>query len=587
MKGLGFKAHYFCVFMLLVGLALLMTSDPAFAQANGDAGTNFSCTIDSTTHKPHAVGSLYDSNASCPKTMSFDHLFSYVICNMEQLSTNLLGNMFCGMITGLTPAVTAMLTLAVLFFGISFTIGLTPATGRDFMAFLLKIAFVLTFATQSDFIIGYGYKFLVGGISEGVAIALSNAVSSNWGGASAAVHTGSAVYDQLDAVIATFIHYATDSLSVDAAHKNVIDPADPNAGCKNALFAVMAIMAVAFPPIFYLSLALIGKLALALLRAVFGYIYALVGIAFLLTLSPFFVSFYLFHQTRQFFDKWLGYLASFTLQIIILFAFLSFILSIDVSNITKSFSTLVVRNQQTLETGAFQAPWDYCTLCQFRQVQTNATTHAVTPSGTTDNILNGGSLQCIKYATETVQDPRFPNDHTKTIVQPKKDAKGHLTEDANGVIQPITVLESAGPDKNQQKALLSFMSAGLLSLVILAYIIESLLGYVGSLAQNLSTGMGGYSAPQLGGGASLSGRPAVGMPFEGNITEFSGGFKRGFDAKPPGAPNDSLSAMTRGFKQGGDGLIHGHVGRSGQKEGGIGDRMLGWFTDAAEFNDDR
>jgi hypothetical protein len=78
-----------------------------------------------------ANGQLLISGASCPKTLSFDTLFSFLICNFEQLSSNLLGHMFCGMVKDLTPAVWAAVSLAIAVFGVSFTIGLIPATGQD------------------------------------------------------------------------------------------------------------------------------------------------------------------------------------------------------------------------------------------------------------------------------------------------------------------------------------------------------------------------------------------------------------------------------------------------------------------------
>src|SRR5690606_29030122 len=108
---------------------LFLGANHAFAQADGVAG-NFSCM------GGQAMGTLYSPGFSCPTTLEFDNLFSFLVCNMEELSSNLLGHMFCGMTYMLEPAVTAAVTLAAIFFGIGFTIGVIPATAREFQAFL-------------------------------------------------------------------------------------------------------------------------------------------------------------------------------------------------------------------------------------------------------------------------------------------------------------------------------------------------------------------------------------------------------------------------------------------------------------------
>ena len=578
MTGRITLTHVFLI-TLAFAVALLVTAHPAFAQANGSAGS-FSCT------DGHASGSLYSSGLSCPTTMGFDNIFSFVVCNMEQLSSNLMGNMFCGMIASLTPAVSAVLVLATVFFGIAFTIGMVPATAREFQMFLIKVSFVWAFATQSDYLIGIGYAFFINGIRDGIAIALTNAQSALDPTAAAAPPSGSAVYAQLDGVIASFMHYATDYLGVNP--KDPINPADPNAGCKNALFAVMAIMAVAFPPVFYLCLALIGKLAMTFLRAIYGYIYALVGIAFLMTLAPFFLSFFLFRQTRPFFDKWIGYLASFALQIIILFAFLSFVLSINVNSVTGSLTSLIIRAQETKETSSFRAPWDYCTLCIFQQVDMSGTPVV---NSQAQNFLGTGKLQCIKFNEDVNQDGHIDAGGEPKPIGPMTAVTPNDTMTAAQKAQATAAQQALAKTKS---SLLTFMSAGLLSLVILAYVVDGLLVYVASLAQTLASGLGGYSAPQLGGGRNASGRPTMSIPFEGNINDFSEGFERGFNQRDAeGNRRNSITSVTTAFKYGASNLVQGrdyskdadHEKNAPQGQGGIANRLAAWFIDPTKMRD--
>jgi len=60
-----------------------------------------------------------------------------------------------------------------------------------------------------------------------------------------------------------------------------------------------------------------------LMRTLLSFLLALSTIAFLITLSPIFLSFMLFKVTYHFFESWLRYMVSYALQIIIVFAIIS------------------------------------------------------------------------------------------------------------------------------------------------------------------------------------------------------------------------------------------------------------------------
>ena len=335
--------HVFLTSLLLTFLIFIGVHD-AFAQASGYA-TVFVC------FGKLATGTLYVVNSSCPTTLEFNHLFSFLVCNMEELTSNLMGHIYCGMTDALTPALAAVLTIAVSVFGTAFLIGVIPATAREFQVFLLKIVCVWVFATRSQLIIELGYRLLVNGMRQGVDLILAGFGTSG---------TTVTVYSEMDKFLEKVITFATQYAGISGSTAS-----DP---CKDAIFAVMAVMAVAFPPFAFLGVALLMRIAITFIRAVFGYIYAMIGIAFLLVLTPFFLSFYLFRQTNSLFQKWLGYLVSFSLQIVILFAFLAFVLSIDVSHISGSFTSIIMKHEVVKEGGSFRAPWEYCTICDFHAV---------------------------------------------------------------------------------------------------------------------------------------------------------------------------------------------------------------------------
>lgn len=516
----------FSMFLCLLMTAgwLIFTSTDSIAQGDGRAAEGYSCS------GGQATGKLFNSNQSCPTTLTFRNIFSFFVCNMEQLSSNLMGNMYCGMVTNLTPMVMAVLTLAVMVFGAGFTIGVIPATAREFQKFLIKVAFVYVFATQAEYLVGFGYRFLVEGAREGIAASLRGVYLN-----SGDTITGSAsVYDQLDRFLGRTMQFATDYIGANWDSNSGTENATNNP-CRNAIFAVLAIMAVAFPPLFFLGLLIIVKVAVTFIRGVFGYVYAIIGIAFLLTLAPFFLSFYLFQATRPYFDKWLGYLVSFTLQMVIVFAFLSFIVTIDVRNLSGSLTEIIVPVQETQETTSLRFPWRYCTLCEFEVVtRDDAGTETVIPEDDYEDFLGRGELRC------------------KTPQRPIR------------ALSAVTPAEGkATPDRSVQNALLKFAFTGLLSLFILAYIIDSLLSFVPYLAQKLSGGLAGY-APQLGGGYSPSGMTTADIPGMGTYDRATGqsgvfgSFERGFySGFSTSSRPDSISRTLSGIGQGMSRMVQG------------------------------
>lgn len=526
-----FSKTQIALLALLLTLAVMLFANYAFAQAGGTAG-RFYCS------GGQAHGELYVPNASCPTTLQMDNVFSFLICNMETLSSNLMGSMYCGMISALVPAVMAVLTLAVIFFGIGFTIGVIPATARDFQKFMIKVAFIAVFATQADYLIGFGYKFLITGAREGIAVALSGLYAPP--GATTTTVTGAEIYGYLDRFLGRAMMFATDYIGNDWG-------TDRNP-CQNAIFAVMAIMAVAFPPLFFICVLIIFKIILTFLRAVFGYVYALIGIAFLLTLAPFFLSFGLFTQTKPFFDKWLGYLASMALQMVLVFAFLAFIVSIDVKHISGSLVSIIVPVEDVKETTSLRLPWRYCTLCEFKVINTD--TGAEIPESEFEEFIGKGEMQC-------------------------RENPG----------RPIRVFDATAPDPGKapnrqiQNALLKFAATGLLSLLILAYIIDALLRYIPALAQYLASGMGAPYTPQLAGGESVRSIPTMEMPMGDVIDRFGDNYARGYQAATAEG-GSSLHGATRGLADAMSMLVTGRdtQGRGSQSEPGMGGRFIRFLT---------
>ncbi len=510
--------------LAVIATSFLLFASAAYAQADGSVGS-FQCV------NGRAVGQLYVSN-SAPTSINMSNIFSFLIGNMEQLSSNLMGHMFCGMGKSLAPVVWAAATLATLFFGIAFTIGVIPATGRDAMVFLLKIAFITGFATNADLLIGVGYKFLISGMQEGVTIVLS-ALGGEY-------KNGKDVYGALDGFLNTGIHWATDGLKT-------IDPTLPaekieelrKAKCNNALFAVLATMTIAFPLLAYIGIMLLARIAITFVRAVFSYVYALVGITFLLALAPFFLSFALFKTTNRFFEKWLGYMVSFALQVVLLFAFLGFILSLPVSQFSSNIKDMIEVKKETRETTSFRFPWEYCTICEFDIVD-KENEDIIFKDTSSGDMLSRGKMKC--------KTPRKPISATYAI----------------SPTPPPASTSTAAPASNTKEisGLMLFAGYHLIAMLILAFMVEKLLTILPSLAQRLSIGIGGVlGAPALA--------TAIPLPGEARFEAAGQAFNQGMGVSFKNPTGNGPISIIQGVRDSLSTLVTGKAPAKGEKTGGI------------------
>lgn len=497
-------------------------------------GQNFAC-----SSAGNATGELFSLTSRCQQflgsgsNIDIRYLFSFLVCNVERLTTALFGNLYCGVIVTLAPAVYAVATAAVLFFGIGFTTGIIDFTARELLSFLMKIALFIVFTTEADYMIGVGFNFFITGAQEGISIALSNLYKDQTGAIQSV--SGADLYFFLDNFLYKFISDTTTAIG-----------ADPSSGanpCKNAVFAALGLMAVAFPPLFYMGLLLLAKIAMVFVRGVYGYMFSIVGLAFLMVLSPIYLSFGLFRQTRPLFDKYLGYMASFAIQMVLVFTFLAFVLSLPLSHVSSSLMSVIVYQKTTYQGNTWRWPWEYCSICDFDIYDINGT-----PKDTSDDIkledttkLNSARhrLQC--------KEPRKALEPL-ALISPQPDGSGQ---------NPVA------SNKKLQSVLMDFAMYGLLGLLVLGIVIDRLLSLIPFLAQTIAGGMGASYAPMLGGGRQASGQGTMGrtpidLPFESNIRAFGDGFHSGFaQGDGSGAPSNTISALGSGVSEGTKGMIAG------------------------------
>jgi type IV secretory pathway VirB6-like protein len=231
-------------------------------------------------------GLVVNLNPRC--TVDASHVFSGLNCMFHVLLNEVMSKMYCGLQYRLQPLLAQALTLYVLLYAIAFTMGISELTVRELVTRLLKIALIWTFAMNASWGVGLAFGFFVGGIESISGWLLGGSGSSSF-------------FTTLDDFL---VNQITSPFTAD--------------GAKIVAFFVSLWYAI--PPLCLLFLYFMFKVMTVMIRALVSYLLGLTMIAFLIALSPIFVSFALFQFTFHFFETWLRYIISMAMQIVLVFA---------------------------------------------------------------------------------------------------------------------------------------------------------------------------------------------------------------------------------------------------------------------------
>lgn len=331
------------LFATVTLLVLCWWISPALAQTITDGGVNegFRCINGSPSGQ-------FLITKDCPDGPGDGKVFSYFVCQFESLLNEVLSQVYCSIAWEAKPTVQAALTLMISLTGVAFLMGYTPFTAKELMMLLFKFCLVLAFATEAEYMIGVGYALFIAIAKEGIVIVLSYLFESR------SFTSGGDVYRMFDQVLSDFISTATQGEAEDAE-------------CENAIFSMMVVVSAALPPLAVMAVYFLFRILWVFIRSVFGYCVGLLGISFLVTLAPIYVSFALFKPTRTLFDKWIQYLISFSFQMVIVFAFLGMAFNImqKMADDLSDYTDLVrPYEQQVNPAPGLYTPFDVCGICE-------------------------------------------------------------------------------------------------------------------------------------------------------------------------------------------------------------------------------
>lgn len=234
--------------------------------------------------------------------------------NTNNCST--LPNLFLTFQNAMKKAVTAALTLYVMFFGIKVVLGEETPSKGEVLIFVLKMALVIYFVL-SDGLTTYLFPAFKG-TSTYLAYLMFSATSANglcyYDPATYIGDSTMALWDSLDCRLAYYVglnHYPKAS--------------DP--GLLKVVFALLPVIFFYIMLVLFMLVFFVFLLSLAV-HAVHIYVLSLIFLTFFLYISPLFIPFVLFKHTRSYFDSWLKMVFCFILQPAVLFAFLALVLTI-------------------------------------------------------------------------------------------------------------------------------------------------------------------------------------------------------------------------------------------------------------------
>jgi len=347
------KTLHKAILLLTVIWSVALLPEQAFAQTASltctagapDPGTEFFYTA------PNAPGSACEFGSGGQQ-----HIFSGIICQFISLLNSVLASVYCGMQDMLQTMVGAVLTIFVAVFGAKMLMGSVDLSAREFITRLLKIAFVCIFITQSTWAVQYAFQFFVLLAGEGVEWVMSS-IPSPWTAdpcvdPMAASATGfMAAFTRLDVIIC----------------KAITGPFTTSNSKVIGFFLVLSALA---PQIGVLVLSWLLLNLKILVHGLVTFLLGIAAIAFLIAMSPIFLCMMLFKATVSFFENWVKFMVSFSLQIIIVFAVAALWLSVmlqfleffnDLSNTIFPDQTIITESSANTASDS----WGICPFTYF------------------------------------------------------------------------------------------------------------------------------------------------------------------------------------------------------------------------------
>lgn len=318
----------------------------------------FECQADGTTQ-----GTLF-VNPQCNADRGLFGLFANVVCRVENIFGSILGLVYCSVSAAILAPLLGLLTLYVTIYGALVLLGMVQHTFGEAITRILKIGAVAAIALNAEIAIGVGYTFFISLTQTTISIVFDLFTPEF-------VNANTAMADMIQA------GYMTSPTNPDESNRLYLGDnwmqnldfvthriigffMDGGVGFAIVMVALFFLM----PPLFLILVYLMISVLKSLATAVIGYLLALLGITFLFSVAPIFVSFALFRVTSGWFDAWLRHLFSYTLQMMVVFVFLMIMIMIDIVTFFQQVGGMIRVYQHVFSFGWIKKPNTVFTLCR-------------------------------------------------------------------------------------------------------------------------------------------------------------------------------------------------------------------------------
>jgi hypothetical protein len=376
-----------------------------------------------------------------------EHLFSTIVCKYAKIINQVLDVIYCDVQFKIKDALSAVIILYIAILGVQTLTGQTQLTIGEAVVRSCKAVFVWFFCTEASYGIDIGFAFFMSAMGEGVAWVVS------------AVNPVILIFPDDPMPAYEYI----DKLIYDAIM-------GPFTDANSKVVGFFLVMMVAFPPIFLMGVQFLWETAKVLINCVLMFLLSISAIAFLIALSPVFLSFMLFQTTFYLFENWLRYMISYTMQIIIVFAIVTMWVLV-IQQFTDFFNRLS------------NMIFPYYGNVQLANTYQPSDTWAICP-----NIHYGLDTKNMPTASCNSAPYNIPNVNPNTFTQQQK----------RDLIPPSRIVELKG--------FLYFVIFHMISLIMVAYSFHILLKNASQIAKDI---VGPAHVPMLGKGYGMD---ALGDP---------------------------------------------------------------------------
>jgi type IV secretory pathway VirB6-like protein len=490
--------------LLAVFLSVTIISEPAFA-----AFTEITC--DRTTGG--ATGGFFDpadiTSANCEYD-SAERVFTNIVCNFVIILNYVFSKFYCGLQYALNDIIIMVITLYVAVFGARLIIGVEDPSLGTVVTALLKIGAICLFTAGGTWGVSMIYDFFVSISIDGVNWVL-NAINCQYTSI-----TNNCIPNPVTGIITGGPTISSAFSSIDAKIYNAIAGVpDSNGNYRGGLFsgrseliAFFIGLILVYPPLFVVALSLLGNMFSIFARSLVSFMMAITAIAFLISLSPIFLSFMLFNSTSRLFDSWIRFLISYSIQPMIVFGIMGLwvVISTDfVGFVNQLSSVMAFRNVnigdneavERRDKGPLVTNVDRLLFCELEySTEESSITMSVPPVF----VPGGPKIGCC------------PLDYSNTPPDPPRCMPGGGTVDINDV---FTVDLIAPEVMIRDSKFLYFLAYHLIALLVLVYAFSNMVKLAPKLAQELA---GAQSSAPLGAGFSIHG---------GGLGSLMGGVSRG------------------------------------------------------------